>query len=123
MIYTFICRRCDDLPVAACCRVMGVSTSGFYAWRACPVSDRDWNDAVLTNTIVDVQSGQPPLLWLAPGARGAPTGLEHIACIRGPMQPTATMRRGRPSSACLAARTDLGVAPRRQDFRARPAGQ
>jgi hypothetical protein len=54
MIYTFICRRCDDLPVAACCRVMGVSPSGFYAWRARPVSDRDWDDVVLTNTIVDV---------------------------------------------------------------------
>ena len=54
MIYTFICRRCDDLPVAACCRVMGVSPSGFYAWRARPVSDRDWDDAVLTNTIVDI---------------------------------------------------------------------
>jgi len=54
MIYTFICRRCDGLPVAACCRVMGVSPSGFYAWRARPVSDRDWDDAVLTNTIVDI---------------------------------------------------------------------
>ncbi len=54
MIYTFICRRCQDLPVAACCRVMGVSTSGFYAWRADPVSDRDFDDAVLTNTIVDI---------------------------------------------------------------------
>ena len=54
MIYTFICRRCDDLPVATCCRVMGVSTSGYYAWRACPASDRDWADAMLTNTIVDV---------------------------------------------------------------------
>ncbi|MDQ6947332.1 MAG: transposase [Actinomycetota bacterium] len=28
MIYTFIARRCDDLPVTACCRVMGVSSSG-----------------------------------------------------------------------------------------------
>jgi putative transposase len=54
MIYTFICRRCDDLPVATCCRVMGVSTSGFYAWRAGPVSDRDWDDALLTDTIVDI---------------------------------------------------------------------
>jgi transposase InsO family protein len=33
---------------------MGVSPSGFYAWRARPVSDRDWDDAVLTNTIVDI---------------------------------------------------------------------
>jgi putative transposase len=54
MIYTFIYRRCGDLPVATCCRVMGVSTSGFYAWRACPVSDRDWGDAVLTNQIFDI---------------------------------------------------------------------
>ena len=54
MTYAFIARACADLPVAACCRVLKVSTSGFYAWRAQPVSDRDWADAVLTNTIVDV---------------------------------------------------------------------
>ena len=33
MIYTFIAERCSDLPVATCCRVMKVSTSGFYQWR------------------------------------------------------------------------------------------
>jgi putative transposase len=54
MTYTFIAQACDDLPVAVCCRVMGVSTSGFYAWRSQPCSDRDRNDAVLTNTIVDI---------------------------------------------------------------------
>ncbi len=54
MTYTFIDRACSDLPVAACCRVMEVSTSGFYAWRACPVGDRDLGDAYLTNTIVDI---------------------------------------------------------------------
>ena len=54
MIYTFIAQRCCDLPVAVCCRVMRVSTSGFYAWRANPVFDRDWDDAQLTNTIVDI---------------------------------------------------------------------
>jgi len=31
-----------------------VSTSGFYAWRANPVSGRDWDDAVLTNTMFDI---------------------------------------------------------------------
>jgi putative transposase len=54
MTYTFIAGRCSDLPVATCCRVMKVSTSGFYQWRAQPCSDRDYADAVLTNTIVDV---------------------------------------------------------------------
>ena len=54
MTYTFIAGRCSDLPVAVCCRVMKVSTSGFYAWRAQPCSDRDWDDAILTNTIVDI---------------------------------------------------------------------
>ena len=54
MTYAFIAERCSDLPVAACCRVMKVSTSGFYAWKACPVTDRDWADAALTNTIFDI---------------------------------------------------------------------
>ena len=54
MIYTFIAGRCSDLPVATCCRVMKVSTSGFYQWRAQPVSDRDWADALLTSAIVDI---------------------------------------------------------------------
>jgi putative transposase len=49
MTYIFIARRCADLPVAACCRVMKVSTSAFYAWQAHPVSDRDLDDAILTN--------------------------------------------------------------------------
>ncbi len=57
MTYTFIARHCCDLPVATCCRVMKVSTSGFYAWRARPVSDRDLADAYLTNTIVDIHRG------------------------------------------------------------------
>jgi putative transposase len=54
MTYTFIAGRCSDLPVAMCCRVMKVSPSGFYAWATQPVSDRDWADAILTNTIVDI---------------------------------------------------------------------
>ena len=54
MTYTFIAGCCGDLPVAVCCRVMKVSTSGFYAWRAQPCSDRDWDDAILTNTIVEI---------------------------------------------------------------------
>jgi putative transposase len=54
MIYTFIARTCTDLPVSVCCRVMEVSTSGFYAWQANPVTDKDLDDAHLTDTIVDI---------------------------------------------------------------------
>ena len=54
MIYTFIARACTDLPVSACCRVMRVSTSGFYAWRANPVRTKDLEDAYLSDTIVDI---------------------------------------------------------------------
>jgi putative transposase len=54
MTFAFIAERCSDLAVATCCRVMKVSTSGFYAWRTNPVSARDVDDAVLTNTIVDI---------------------------------------------------------------------
>ena len=56
MTYTFIAQRCHDLPVAACCRVMGVSTSGFYAWQANPVTNRDYDDAVLTDTMFDIHA-------------------------------------------------------------------
>jgi|SRR5579884_430638 len=54
MTYTFILERCSDLPVATCCRVMEVSTSAYYAWLAAPVSERDWDDAVLTNKCFDI---------------------------------------------------------------------
>ena len=33
---------------------MMVSTSGFYAWQANPVTDKDLDDAYLTDTIVDI---------------------------------------------------------------------
>ena len=54
MTYTFIAERCTDLPVATCCRLMKVSTSAYYAWRANPIGVRDLDDAYLTNTIVDI---------------------------------------------------------------------
>jgi putative transposase len=54
MTYIFIARACDDLPVAVCCRVMGVSTSGYYAWQANPVTAREFADATLTDRIFDI---------------------------------------------------------------------
>ncbi len=33
---------------------MKVSTSGYYSWQADPVSERDLDDAYLSDTIVDI---------------------------------------------------------------------
>jgi putative transposase len=54
MRFAFIARACTDLPVSVCCRVMKVSTSGFYAWQANPVTAKDLDDAYLSDTIVDI---------------------------------------------------------------------
>jgi putative transposase len=56
MIYAFIAGRCSDLPVAACCRVMKVSLSGFYEWqqRQASPSARSLANAELTETIREI---------------------------------------------------------------------
>ena len=54
MIYTFIAERCSDLPISACCRVMGVSTSGFYQRQAVPVTDAELAEAYRANTVFDI---------------------------------------------------------------------
>ena len=67
MTYTFIARACTDLPVSACCRVMRVSTSGFYAWQANPVRSKDLDDAYLEQHHRRHLDHEPTLLWLAAG--------------------------------------------------------
>ena len=33
------------VPVAVACRVLGLSTQGYYKWLKDPVCQRDWDDA------------------------------------------------------------------------------
>jgi putative transposase len=56
MMFTFIAESCSDLPVAAACRVMKVTTSGFYEWRQrqADPAPRVREDHDLTNTIIEV---------------------------------------------------------------------
>ena len=42
---------CDGVPVTLSCRVLGVSTSGFYEWAARGPSTRDWEQAQLIEAI------------------------------------------------------------------------
>jgi putative transposase len=45
-----------NYPVAALCRMLGVSKSGYYAWRSRPPSKRSREDAVLTEKIREIHS-------------------------------------------------------------------
>ena len=49
----------DHIPVAVTCRVLGLSKQAFYKWKADPVSQRDWDDAHLTNAAIDIHHDDP----------------------------------------------------------------
>jgi hypothetical protein len=54
MIYAFIAEQCPDLPVTTCCRVMKVSTSGFYQRQTQPVTDAELSEAYAANEVHDI---------------------------------------------------------------------
>ncbi|SDH71369.1 IS3 family transposase [Pseudonocardia oroxyli] len=57
MIYPVVRELADDgTPVAVACRVLGVSTSGFYDWRDRPTSPRRQADLQLVEVIRDIHS-------------------------------------------------------------------
>ena len=49
----------DSIPVAVTCRVLHFSKQAFFKWRANPVSQRDWDNAHLTNAAVDLHRDDP----------------------------------------------------------------
>ena len=51
MKYAFILASKVAFPVTLMCRVLGVSTSGFYGWKAAPVSKREQRDASLRSRL------------------------------------------------------------------------
>ena len=60
MIYPLVRElAAEHIPVAVTCRVLGFSTQAFYKWLACPVSQRDWDDAHLINAALDIHADDP----------------------------------------------------------------
>lgn len=49
----------EGISVRLTCGVLGFSTQAFYKWQADPICQRDWDDAHLTNAIVDVHRDDP----------------------------------------------------------------
>ena len=57
MIYPVVCElAADGVPVTVACRVLEVSTSGYYEWRSRPASDRAWEQAHLMEQIRQVHA-------------------------------------------------------------------
>jgi len=44
------------VPVAVTCRVLGFYAQAFYQWKRRPLSERDWDDAHLTNAAVGLDA-------------------------------------------------------------------
>ena len=42
------------VPVALACRVLGLSTQGYYKWLKDPVSQRGWDDAHAINALLEI---------------------------------------------------------------------
>ena len=49
------------VPVAVACRVLGLTTAGYYKWLKEPVSQRDWDDAHLINVIREIHEDDATL--------------------------------------------------------------
>jgi len=47
------------VPVAVACRVLGLSTQGYYKWRKSPVTQRDWDDAHLIAAALLIHEDEP----------------------------------------------------------------
>jgi putative transposase len=55
-IFGFIDAEKASYPVTALCRMLGVSKSGYYAWRSRPPSERRRRDALLIEKIRQIHS-------------------------------------------------------------------
>lgn len=84
MRYAFIDAEKAQFPVLLLCKVLGVSRSGFYAWRARPASQRGKTDAELAQEIVEVHAVSrgtygSPCVHAELRARGLRVGKKRIA--------------------------------------------
>jgi putative transposase len=90
----------EGVPVAVTCRVLGFSKQAFYAWRKNPVSQRDWDDAHLINTALDVNRDDPAFgyRFIADElpARGITAGENRVArlCTQQRIWPVFAKKRG-----------------------------
>jgi len=91
-VFRFVQRERANYPVATMCRVLGVSTSGYYAWRSRPASPRSLEDAWLTELIDQIHEDSretygSPRIWaelrLGHGIRVGEKRVARLMCAAG----------------------------------------
>jgi len=85
------------------CRVLGVSRSGYYAWRKRPPSKRDRKDAMLTKRIIQIHDKSrgtygSPRVHAALQAEGIHVGKKRVARLMKEDGLRGVSRRKRPST-------------------------
>ena len=103
-VFAFVRAYQDRYPIACMCRVLGVSASGYYAWRKRPPSQRALDSEALSRRIAAIHAD----LRQTYGARRVHAELKAQG-VRVSRQRVARLMRGwlssasistRPSSAC-----------------------
>ena len=90
-------------PVRLTCGVLKFSPQAFYKWAANPICERDWDDAHLTNAIVDIHGDDPEFGYrfisdeLEAAGHEVGEGRVHRLCREHKIWSTTT-KKGRRSS-------------------------
>ena len=107
MKFAFIAAKEVAFPVVSMCRVPGVSKSGYYAWKDRPPSNRDRQNAALTERIREIHQRSRetygyPRVHAELGAPGIHCDRKRVArlmrkdglrgCMRGPRRKRTTRR-------------------------------
>jgi hypothetical protein len=73
-----------NIPVAVTCRVLGFSKQAFYKWQANPVTQRDWDDALLINAAIEsMPTTRPSATGSSPTSSASSASLQVRTESRG----------------------------------------
>ena len=83
MIFAWIEERHDEWPITVLCRVLGVSRSGFYAWRSRDASAAEERREELTAEVKEIHAQVKarygsPRIHAELVARGRPCSVETV---------------------------------------------
>ncbi len=94
----------QGFPVRLTCGVLTFSSQAFYRWQSDPISDRDWDDAHLTNAIVDIHRDDPEFGYrfiadeLCRAGHDVGEGRVHRLCREHKIWSTTTRRADAPAA-------------------------